>query len=1474
MKKRTFSLISLTLALLMLVSAFASCDGGNEETKTTDALSTESVESVSTEGETKPLETEDDTLGTEGGTEPREETEEVTTAAPQLDCDNAELIEYANSIANGVNAYYPDGTRQSFVFENKNMSIQYALSPTVDQQVTVLKNSKGKVYLENNMDVFVRTTEGKTLYASKSTAPAYANLHRLGYYYYDVRLEGQSFDSEPVILKEKSLNIKTRQEKNVILSYVNGKNLSVEITGEDPYIVLDHSAFKLSDYNYVQITMKASPRAFALSHMIYAMTNSMNNFNNDVITVFDPILDGEEHTYNVSLAPIGDISNSVTRLRIDFDGAPKGTKYEISSIKLLKTDTSGQCPYLSLNRSFLVYSDKMHQVAQVAATQVTEGIAEVGFSVSLEKNRISGLVIKDKEGLHKSLDGVDQDSIEFVGFDVSDAGVLGFINPTGEYEGRMTLRLTDGTYVLEHVRVPENNTIIPSVEGTDNGNDFLVGQRVYTSDDHDLDSFVYEAEAERRPLTEKNIILNNASPFTSVKGYDALRGVYVVNLQVAHGFSIPFYQSPNRHYIADLSFRGDNLDRKIYLLAAGDHGCLECSVLLDERQMLLPVPVEVTKNFCESSGGERNLFNLDDTMYSEAILPIVINARDKVNYTVIHLYQNWGRYPLKQISSIQSVSPYYHLSTGVTESNCITPQYVTRRAYISYKNLNMLPDHRAASAPYWESQPQHTLGGYHYFLQYTDAEGNYSASENIKNTIDSYGPTYSDIKMDYLSFDGKIKVSYTHMEMPQLDENRTYYTMRYEVLEDVSFADFRRDFAFYSVRENRTGSNYTKIGYLDSNNESKIVDANASAEAVSYVLGNDHPYFDYFCIPDYTNENGYVNLAFLIRDYSFIIGGEKCDAPFLLTDRDRELFLSLDLGEVTLKAGDTFSIDAILLPWGSQESIYDGSNGKAPDQNVLNVRADSILDPLKATPLEDCETVDSVYLPKVRTTNGKSASFTLSGGENNVSVRVYGFDILTAPKIYEKVGGEWIEYVVNSSKTPDNEGNSHHYDGYMVHYDGDGTFSYSFVTDLTGDQERTFKLVADTPFEAWPPEGEDEIPVGVLLKPEDFEKVAQTSRGIGEHAIITEGDHSFFRIYGDNTAGEGYTIPYVASGSRETGSVVFLKYRIPTENKESAGSFEIFTSTKTTSPGPTDKVECNVVVKDGEWHVIAIELAKTNHPTFKPENDGRYFAGFLRLDFFSQKMSTDSYIDIEYFGLCTSLEEVYEMASDMEAVSLITGNGTKETLIDPKTGNPLSTEPTKPDEPKEPEETKDYSDLVLIDPESEYTASTVQFASALDMINGMGMDGAPTLKNRGGSSVKGVDVLDYPITTVNSHQVIFSGWTVAEGGVKDYVWSCDGGKTWNKFSFANNMEKISNGAEAHLNAASARLNGLQYADKVNSLNNCRYQGDAGAGAAVAGLAADLSQYVGQTVSITFAAVPQSAPNTLCLIAHLPNVTVE
>ena len=80
---------------------------------------------------------------------------------------------------------------------------------------------------------------------------------------------------------------------------------------------------------------------------------------------------------------------------------------------------------------------------------------------------------------------------------------------------------------------------------------------------------------------------------------------------------------------------------------------------------------------------------------------------------------------------------------------------------------------------------------------------------------------------------------------------------------------------------------------------------------------------------------------------------------------------------------------------------------------------------------------------------------------------------LLIAKNKKQVDGKWVEYKVNSLDNPDTKGFHHYYDGYMVHYDGDGTFSYSFVVTMS-DKARTFKVELDKEFTGWPEDPDPE----------------------------------------------------------------------------------------------------------------------------------------------------------------------------------------------------------------------------------------------------------------------------------------------------------------------------------------------------------------------------------------------------------------
>ena len=1529
MKKNLITVIALLLAISMLSGILASCNNRAPDGKETQSAGTENsteskadnteqstdpVEGTSQVGEAtepsesgsasesesdKPDNSEGETSNVTPGTESSEsnssttettesEGKEETESGNKVANKNDSVIELADALANGVQAYFTDASRTHFSMQNLEMTMNYSRANTNKQLVESIKNTKGATYVQNTMDVFVRMNSGNTYYASGSSKSAEVNLYRFGYYYYEGFFEFQNFaSSEYALANPTTVNIKGQTSRlNQMVASTDGENPAYVIvdpedanTPVDPWLsITKRISFPLSKNDALVIVAKSLGDTTGIT--IYADFGT--GYKGDQTTTVNFINDGEYNTYYVPLSGINGFSESGTLSGIRID--PNGTAGGGVAIESLTVGGSIDLPSnLSINRHFHVYSDKMHHAVQFAVTERTEDIAEVGMLTEINADTVSKLiVVTSDDKTYTSLDaGFSWDDVVAVGFDVKDAGIFGFILPADEIAGKIKVELKDGVYVIEQTRTPSANgvdgVIIPSIDTTqkdkngkyihaegvkNNGNDVYLGQRIYTDENHDFGEFIKETSFERHPIESKMVNVASGSDGANFQGYDAMRGIYYFTIATPPGGFYHPYNNPQKNYKVNFMIRSD-MDRDIYVMTKGSGGLLECAVLLDEDDLLLPVPIEVIKNFSEATG-ERNLYNISDPTFSEAIFCLSLKKSVRQQYTIINLYQNWGNYPLKQLSQIPFHCPYYHLSTGVTETNCVLPWFgcvTTSKTFSS-----TLPDFRSMSAPFWKAQPQHNSCGSHSWLRYTDTDGITYSVESQINYITSYGPTYAELVWENLSDDGKIKVTYTHMEMPQTDENRTYYTMEYEFLEDLTIESFKDNFRFYTVTDNSGTGTYKKLGYLNEQNKSVVIDSNQDATSTpEYVLGDNCPYFSFFMMPDWDREStsveGYANVAFLVYNSEFVIGGEEQDHNFLIKNPKDEVLVTLDIdGTVEFKKGDKITINAILLPWGSQQ-YEDGitdltttppnyeytdvvgtdENGDPiyyMDKNVRDVRENTLLNPLTVQSETD-EIIESPFIPKVRSKDGKTAEFTLSGGENNVAVRIYGFNMLTAPTVEEYVNGEWVEYVLSSKNNPDSNGYYHYYDGYMVNYDEDGTYSYSFVTTMYDGAPRKFRISAHSAFTGWPeeilPEGNEDFLSLYYDYEEIFKLINNGSQMFGTPVMGGEDDEDPYTsifVKTDNSYGESYlTLFSDEQNEKMTGQYLVIKYRVPKTNKESIKYLEIFTST-TTNQATQSGSFAHVLTADGEWHVDIIDLSQAKKG-YTESDDGGYYAKLLRVDIFNGNFQfADTHVDIAYIGIESDIETVCELESGkMKVFNFFSG---KENYnIDVETGKPII---------------ESY-----IDPSSGYTESTEKFGAFFDSVSGTNSQASAGSAAGGIGKIVGVTV---------SKDLTFSakGWCGVNGGVEKYVYSVDGGKTWLDCSGAWGISSA-----AIIKAAAYKAGGEGYAfdDDTATMAGGAFQG--------AGLIFDLSAYNGQTVNVILAAVPKNDTKTLAILFCFENI---
>ena len=920
-----------------------------------------------------------------------------------------QTVRTANALSNGVQGRFTDAARRKFTFSNQNASLLYDLASNGNIGLSAVYNANGDPYFDTVSDVMIELDDGQKFSASKSSASGRMNSHRLGYYYYDFRFCNQNFvstdlseiseneDYYDIIAKASSWSTHDTSAvtvKDGVLSYTVSSSY-------DPYIIASGVSFSASKYDALQITLKTKSAA---NGNIYIVAGSHGSFSEDQDIGFR-FNSGVWTTCVVPLSSASDFSGTVRGFRLDI-GAEAGEKIEIKEIKAVKRGNSA-VPF-QLERVFHTYSDKLHEVVRIVAASEYEGGGQFCSMVTIPKESVSKLILKNGEKQTNELSGFDFSGTEFVGFDIKGAGVFGIIMPALEDNGTLKVELTDGNYVITHTKKITGPIAVKG--GT------YFGHRIYTSDSHSFEELIKEAYIERNPLTDVKI--TKKSEGSAYAGYDALAGHYLFTIR-GTDFNAAYYRNPDKHYRINASVSGDGAeDRTVYIKSSEPVGQLECAALLDENELMLPVPLEVGKNF--KGEYEESFYDPDDTAYGEVYLPVTVCKNETKKFSLLHLYQNWGNYPLKQLSFIAFHICYYHLSVGVTETNCIAPYFVYG------KDGWTLPDFRANSAPLWSGQPQHTSAGRLYFLQYTDSAGNSYKSESQSADIVSAGPVYADINMEYLSDDGKIKATYRHTEMPQTDENRTYYNIRLEVLEDVTINSFKNNFSFFTF--DGRSVKYSKVGYLDADGNMITEDVKSGTRYIK--LGKEYPFYDYYG----GNNTDSVNFALIVMNSDITVGGKKYDGGFVFRDKyDGNLnygSLTLDLNTVTLKKGDILDLDIILLPWGYSTS--------ANDSNVRGVRADSCLYPYKLTVIKG-KAADDDFIPSVTAENNE-AKFTFSGGKNYAAVRVYGFESYTKPTVTVKADGADIDFKLNSD--------AHGYDGYQVYLDSDGTYSFSFVLDM------------------------------------------------------------------------------------------------------------------------------------------------------------------------------------------------------------------------------------------------------------------------------------------------------------------------------------------------------------------------------------------------------------------------------------------
>ena len=388
---------------------------------------------------------------------------------------------------------------------------------------------------------------------------------------------------------------------------------------------------------------------------------------------------------------------------------------------------------------------------------------------------------------------------------------------------------------------------------------------------------------------------------------------------------------------------------------------------------------------------------------------------------------------------------------------------------------------------------------------------------------------------------------------------------------------------------------------------------------------------------------------------------------------------------------------------------------------------------------------------------------------------------------------------------------------------------------------RTFRINADKEFKSWPEEQLPELNTDYLkvyIDPEEIKGECDLQPGMYNPAeIIKEDDLEFVRIYANpKQTAEAYTNYYkAATNPAETGQFMVIMYRVPETNTEAIGWTQFYANTVTEGFDTAQDAFSITAKADGKWHVEVWDLSKSNMKRYIAGEDGKYYANKMRIDWFNKQLPEGTAIDVAFIGIDSDLSAICQLEQVAENFEFITLT---------EKGVACDVDVAKGEK---------YVPTYFV-PGDVYTEQAdLAYGSIIDTINGNKVT-LNSYRNRAMISLyQGASITkDFKIT--------LAGWAVVDGGINKYVWSADGGKTWNDC-----LTNAPYGDATDAMLQNARNGGAQ-TYREGSLKNGSFQTSLNAQ-----LIIDLSAYEGKDVNVIVAVVPEINTGSILPLYCFENV---
>ncbi|MHC1693830.1 MAG: hypothetical protein AB9835_00840 [Eubacteriales bacterium] len=936
-----------------------------------------------------------------------------------------DVIKRSDTQANAISMHYMDDKRDSFAFENLNGSILLGFTPSHGTNVNAITvKGKDAPIASQTCETVIEAQDGTVYSSAQSSSNGRINVYSHGLYFYDIHMLDlsvgglDSVDAE--VIGSYSFAEKVSGWSNVndfTKPVIKDGRLQIARTGADPYWFNGSTKIDADKATCIRITMKAP----GMSGLQVFYQNADGGFAQERSLIFSLRGTDEVKTYTLDMSQSEGWRGNISALRFDIDGQTDGTVSEIEKIELIAP--TGDTMPVKFETAYYTYTDKIHE-ENIIHVLGDAAMKNAYINTSVPEENVSEVYVCDKDGYRRADDlSFDPTTVSAVLLGGKN-GYIGYIVPEKTGTAKMEIVKVNGSYSIRQYASLGTSYV--------KGDKISVARRLWLSDSPD--GFEEQIEIEKNPL-KLSISADNTDSFAVVDGYDPVLGAYVIGSAGTDFTSA--YNDPQFKSSVRLDISNDGPSRSVYVkhYSSTSPGMLECSVLLDSDGYALPVPVQVCKNFAGEN--EEPFYRPGDPAFGDSYFTAWVEKGKRLDISSLHLFQNWGNHPLKQISSILFFTPYYHLSTGVTETTCWAP--------LLYGNKNgfMICDYRSFSNTMWDSQPQFDTIGEHRFMIYKSKDKDTRDSITYRSTdIKSMGPNYSDMALNYITDDNTADVSIRPIEIPQTDETRVATSVSVTFRDTLTIADASSELCLYEFGSALTGTYFRRFSVLDESNNpvEKVIDFSSPGETIK--LGDQAPFFAFYDV-DETRSGNKGNAGAIITSFKAVIGGVEYgmdDLSFNLKTVGGAFVLgsfTINAKELTFNAGDTISYTLIHMPYGS----FSDRNA----QSVIETRRDFALSPFKVS--SETSTVTVGYIPTVAAKDGK-ASFKTSGGASVMAVRVEGFAGYHPPKLTVNNGGTWEEISYESAPGAK--------DGSQCYLCSDGT--YGFVLLVDAGQEKEYKV--------------------------------------------------------------------------------------------------------------------------------------------------------------------------------------------------------------------------------------------------------------------------------------------------------------------------------------------------------------------------------------------------------------------------------